>query len=178
MARIPFADAGAPELKRLAERIVAERGELLDLYRVLLHSPPIADGWRALMTAVRQQTSLPARLRELVIIRIAHLNGASYEAEQHIPLAERAGASRQQIDALRDSNTWPVQLFDERERAALALTDEMTRRITVRNRAWAPVRELFSDTEIVELVATIASYNMVSRFLEALEIHAGAKLRV
>src|SRR5688572_740253 len=102
MARIPYANSDEPQLKPLVERIVAERGEVLDLYRMLLHSPPVAEGWLGLMTAIRQQTSLPGRLRELVIIRIAHLNRAGYEAEQHVPIALREGATRQQIDALAD----------------------------------------------------------------------------
>ena len=171
MPRIAYADPDAPELKPLVERIVAERGHVLDLYRMLLHSPPVAEGWRALMTAVRQQTSLRGRLRELIIIRIAHLNGASYEAGQHIPIALGEGATQAQVDALAD---WHAarELFGAEEQAALALADRMTRDIRVDEATWAAVRAIWSEREIVELVATIASYSMVSRFLEALEIHA------
>jgi AhpD family alkylhydroperoxidase len=171
VARIPYADPAAPGLEPLVDRIVAERGELLDLYRMLLHSPPIAEGWRGLMTAVRQQTTLPGALREMIIIRIAHLNGASYEAEQHIEIALNEGVSPGQIGALADWQQMPT-LFDEAERAALAITDQMTRQVRVDRQSWQSARALWSDREIVELVATIASYNMVSRFLEALEIHA------
>lgn len=170
MARLPHADPDDARLKPLADRIVAERGELLDLYRMLLHSPPVAAGWLGLLTAIRQQTSLPGRLRELIIIRIAHLNGAGYEAEQHIPIALEEGATEQQIEALAD---WEraIDLYDEQERAALALADQMTRQVRVDDRVWLSNRALWSDREIVELVATIAAYNMVSRFLEALDIH-------
>jgi AhpD family alkylhydroperoxidase len=170
MARIPYADPAAPGLEPLVDQIVAERGHLLELYRMLLHSPPIAEGWRALMTAVRQKTMLPGALREMVIIRIAHLNGASYEAEQHIPIATNEGVTREQIDALADWQRDPP-LFDEAERAALALTDQMTRQVRVDEEKWQSVRALWSEREVVELVATIASSNMVSRFLDALEIH-------
>lgn len=172
MPRIPYADLDAAELKPEVARIVADRGEVLDLYKMLSHSPPVADGWRTLMTAVRQQTLLPGRLRELIIVRIAHLNGASYEAEQHVPIAIREGATREQIEALAD---WEAtrDLFDAKEQAALALADRMTRQIRVDVPTWSAVRAFWSEREIVELVATIASYNMVSRFLEALEIHAG-----
>ena len=45
MARIPYADLTNPEAKPLVERIVAERGGVLHLYQMLLHSPPVASGW-------------------------------------------------------------------------------------------------------------------------------------
>ena len=170
MARLPYADPGN-DLNPLVERIVAERGELLDLYRMLLHSPPVAEGWLALMTAILSQTLLPGALRELIIIRIAHLNGASYEAAHHIPIALREGVTQEQVAALAD---WEraADLYDDKERGALTLTDRMTRQIKVEDSVWSSVRTSWSEREIVELIATIASYNMVSRFLEALEIHA------
>ena len=54
MARLPYADLSAPDASPLVERIVAERGSVLHLYQMLLHSPPVAEGWLGFMTAVRQ----------------------------------------------------------------------------------------------------------------------------
>lgn len=93
MARLPYADLGAPALQPLIERIVAGRGSVLHLYQMLLHSPAVADGWLTFLTAVRQQTRVPAPLRELVIMRIAILNRAPYEADQHAPIALREGVT-------------------------------------------------------------------------------------
>lgn len=169
MARIPYADATAPEARPLAERIVAERGSLLHLYRMLLHSPPVAAGWLEYLTAIRQRCALPADVRELVVMRVAALNGASYEADQHVPYALDAGLSRAQLDALPD---WEGSgLFGARERAVLAYTDAMTRHVQVPDPVFQAVRESFDDRLLVELTATIAAYNMVSRFLEALRVH-------
>ena len=100
MARIAYADLNNPEAKPLVDRIVAERGAVLHLYQMLLHSPPIASGWLNYLTAIRQQSTLPGGLRELVIMRIAVLNGAPYEAEQHAPIALREGISQTQLDDL------------------------------------------------------------------------------
>jgi len=94
VARIPYADPDRPEVQDIVRRITAERGSVLHLYRMLLHSPPIAAGWLACFTAIRQQSSLPGDLRELVIMRIAIVNGASYEAEQHAPIALREGLTQ------------------------------------------------------------------------------------
>jgi AhpD family alkylhydroperoxidase len=171
MARLPYADPDAPHLEGLTQKIIAERGEVLDLYQMLLHSPAVAAGWLELLTAIRQKTSLPGSLRELVIIRIAHLNHASYEADQHVPVALREGATGDQLMALPDWESAP-HLYSEEQRTALALTDGMTRNVQIGNALWRQVRAAWPDETIVDLVATIASYNMVSRFLEALEIHA------
>ena len=77
MARIPYADLNNPEAKPLVDRIVAERGGVLHLYQMLLQSPPVASGWLNFLTAIRQQSSLPAALRELVIMRVAVINGVA-----------------------------------------------------------------------------------------------------
>ena len=77
MARIPYPDITTPEAQPLAEQIIAERGSVLHLYRMLLHSPPVAAGWLHYLTAIRQQCVLSGDLRELVIMRVAALNGAS-----------------------------------------------------------------------------------------------------
>jgi hydroxypyruvate isomerase len=81
--------AAASLLHRAAESV--ERGRVSALYGTLLHSPPIADGWLHFLTAVRRESTLPAALREMVILRVAVLNGAPYEAAQHAPIAEREG---------------------------------------------------------------------------------------
>lgn len=77
MARIPYADLNDEQIKPLAERIVSERGSVLHLYQMLLHSPPVAEGWLSYLTAIRQKSTLNGALRELVIVRIAQINGAS-----------------------------------------------------------------------------------------------------
>ncbi|TXC66716.1 carboxymuconolactone decarboxylase family protein [Piscinibacter aquaticus] len=171
MARIPYADLSAPEAQPLVQRIVAERGSVLHLYQMLMHSPPLAEGWLAFMTKVRQQLVLPGDLRELVIMRIAHLNGAPYEADQHAPIALKEGLAQPQLDALVDWRA-AAERFTPLQREVLALCDAMTREVHVDAAVVQAVRERLGERQLVELVGTIASYNMVSRFLEALQIHS------
>ena len=170
MARIPYADLTNPEAKPLVERIVAERGGVLHLYQMLLHSPPVASGWLNYLTAIRQQSTLPGGLRELVIMRIAVLNGAPYEAEQHAPIALREGVSQVQLDEL--DNWQQSKSYDATQRAVLAYTDAMTKDIHVSPEVFAAVKAVMTDRLLVELTATVGAYNMVSRFLEALQIHS------
>lgn len=170
MARLPYADLQDPEVAPLVNQIVAERGSVLHLYQMLLQSPPIAKGWLAHLTGIRHHSSLPADLREMVIVRIAIVNRAPYEAEQHAPIALKEGLSQEKLDALDD---WEAStLFSEKERAILAYTDAMTRHVQVPDEVFAAVKPHFEPRQLVELTATVASYNMVSRFLEALEIHS------
>lgn len=170
MARIPYADPAADaDIARLAEQITAERGgKLLNLYRMLLHSPPVARGWLNLFTAIRQQAVLPGRYRELAILRVAVLNGADYEFAQHVPFALKDGFTPEHVEAVRVGLASP--LFDAKDRAVLAYTEAMTRDVQVPEAVFQQVKALFPDREIVELTATVAGYNLVSRFLEAMAI--------
>ncbi len=170
MARIPYADLTSPEAKPIVDRIVAERGSVLHLYQMLLNSPPIASGWLNYLTAIRQHSTLPGALRELVIMRVAVINGAPYEAEQHAPIALREGVLQVQLD---DLNEWESSTkFDALQRSVLAYTDAMTKNIQVSPEIFAAVKAQLNDRLLVELTATVGAYNMVSRFLEALQIHS------
>ncbi len=171
MAHLPYADLSDPALQPLVQRIVAERGSVLHLYQMLLHSPPLAEGWLGYMTAVRQHLALPGALRELIIMRIAHLNGAPYEADQHAPIALKEGLSQAQLDALVDWSA-ATTLFTPLQQDVLRLADSMTRDIHVPAPLVHTLRGALGERQLVELVGTIASYNMVSRFLEALQIHS------
>jgi len=122
--------------------------------------------------AIRNQLSLPPKLIELVIVAIGALNKADYEYAHHEPDFLKAGGTKEQLGALAAmpaalNNT---KLFDEAERATLALTYEMTRNITVADATMNRVRAIFPDRQVVELAGTIAGYNMVSRFLVAIGI--------
>ncbi|RVU47473.1 carboxymuconolactone decarboxylase family protein [Rubrivivax rivuli] len=170
MARLPYADLTHPEAAPLVQRIVAERGSVLHLYQMLLHSPPLAEGWLNYLTAVRQKLGIGGALREMVIMRVAVLNGAPYEAFQHAPIALKEGMTQAQLDALEH---WQDSaLFSDTERAVLRLTDAMTREIHFAPEIMEAVRSALGERGAVEVAATIAAYNMVSRFLEALQIHA------
>ena len=168
MRLTPVVPGSKPELAELERQILQERGRISTLYRVLLNSAPLARGWEALFTAIRNRASLPARLRELAILRIAGLNGARYEFDAHVPHAQKAGVSDEAIAALESgivSNT-----LAPLDRLVLELTDAMTRDIEVPDALFERVRKHFDAEKLVELVATIAAYNMVSRFLVALRI--------
>lgn len=165
----PDDDQAGP--KEVVDAIRARRpgGKLLNLDRILLHSPAFAKGWNAMFGAIRGQLAVPAKLRELSIMAIGSLNQADYEWAQHEKEFLAAGGTKEQLAALKNvaaalSND---KLFTEAERATLALADEMTRTIKVSDATMKRIRKLLPVDQVVELIGTIAGYNMASRFLVA-----------
>lgn len=171
MARVPLLDVeDSPALKDLSDRIrAARRGRVINVYRLLLHSPPLAETWFEHNNAVRWQTGLDGRLREMVIIRIGYLARARYVVGQHVPkLALAEGLSLAECEALKD---WQdSNLFSPRDRAVLAYTDAMTRDIEVPDAVFEPLREYFDDRQLVELTVLIGTYAMHVRVFEALRL--------
>jgi alkylhydroperoxidase family enzyme len=174
-----------PELKdqpiSLVNTILERRGgALLNLDKALLWSEPLARGWNVYLKAVRTELPTSRRLRELGICTVALLTGAHYEYHHHAPDFLVAGGTQLQLDALQSyvnsyskekSAAAPVQ-------AALSAIDsiviqyaaQITCDIKVSDAVFCALRTHFDTTEIVELTSAIATYNMVARFLVALEI--------
>ena len=173
MPRVPYVPVDLAEPADLVAAIRARRGgHLLNLDRMLLRSPPLARGWNAYLRTVRTELTLAPRLAELAMCVVAVLNGADYEFGQHAPLFVKAGGNDAQVRAMRDPDAALADsaLFAADERAAIALTIDMTRHVRVRDDTFARVRSQLSEQHTVELVGVIATYNMVSRFLVALGV--------
>ena len=171
MARLDYTGPEAPagEEGEIVERIRARRGGMLrPLDRMLLHSPPLADGWNDLLGAVRTSTTLSGDVRELAILRVAALNDARYEWDAHEPIGRRCGLTDEHLAVMRDERG-PEDLAP-RLAAALAYTDAMTTDVRVPEEVFAALREHFDDRQVVELTVTVSTYNLVSRFLVALEV--------
>ena len=167
--RVPLVEPGTrPELADIEASILAQRGRISDLYRVLLNSGPLASGWEAMLTAVRNKSSVRADLRELMILRVAVVNRAPYEFDAHVPHAQKAGVSDAKIAAVRETVIGSV--FTESEAMVLELADAMTRDIDVPEALMDRLKTKLDARGVVETVATVAAYNMVSRFLVALQI--------
>jgi AhpD family alkylhydroperoxidase len=173
MPRVPYVPADVREPADLVARIRARRGgSLLNLDRMVLHSPPLASRFGTFIAAVRGELALDAKLRELATCAVALLNGSAYNLHHHAPAFLRSGGTEAQLAALgRGHGTDDGGgAFDETERAVLALTQEMTRSVSVRDATFMAVLDRLGQRGTVELVAVISAYNMVSRFIVALGI--------
>ncbi len=171
MARVSLVqEHDRPELAVLIGRIKGRRrGLLLNLYKLLLHSPPVAERWFEQNNAIRWETELDDKVRELAIIRVALLNRVPYILDSHVPgMALAAGLTLEQCSALAEWRS--SALFDPRQRAVLAYVDAVTRDIQIPDAVFDALRPYFSDRQLVELTVLIGTYNMHSRVLEALRI--------
>ena len=150
-------------------------GNLIDLDRLLLHSPAFAEGWNFFMGRVRTALTVSPLLKELAMCGVAALNGADFEMHHHAPLYLVAGASGAQLAALHrlgaDPGVASDPVFDPVQQAVLALVVQMTRQVKVDDTTYAAVRAaLGSDQAMFELIGVIAAYNMVSRILLAMTL--------
>ncbi|MBN3785368.1 carboxymuconolactone decarboxylase family protein [Burkholderia sp. Ac-20353] len=144
-------------------------GALIDIDRVLLRSFPLATGWNALLRRVRAEFSLDLQYRELMMLRVAVLNRADFEWHVHEPAYLATGGTREKCEALK-TDIVRSELFNEDEQALLHLTDQSTRHVVVDAEVIETLKTRFGESQTVEAVATVAAYNMVSRFLVALAI--------
>jgi alkylhydroperoxidase family enzyme len=181
--RVPYAPSTPqrPEDAPIYERIAARRAPrpLIPLDLALLHNTAVADGWNSFIGAIRTKTSLPPAISELCIARVAVLNHAVHEWDSHGTLAKKAGVS---VEGLETAFSTPVfekggVMKTEEEGglngeqwAVLAYTDQMTRGVEVEESIVDAVKRFLSDKQVVELTATVAAYNCVSRFLVALDV--------
>ena len=171
MARISYIEEQAhPELAELIGKVRSgRRGTLINVYKLLLHAPPLAESWLNIVSAARYKTELDGRLREIAVIRVAYLNRTAYVVKQHVPeLSVPEGLPVEESQAL--ANWQDSKFFSPRERAALAYVDAMTRDIAVPDAVFDGLRAHFSERQIVELTVLIGIYNMHTRVFMALGI--------
>jgi alkylhydroperoxidase family enzyme len=146
-------------------------GRLINLDRMLLWSEPLAQSWNVFLRTLRQELSLSPKLRELAICVVARATGADYEFHHHAPEFEKAGGSATQVAALADPDLAAVSgLFDELENNVIRYALASTREVKIAEPLFAALARRLSPIELVELAAVVAGYNMVARFLVALEV--------
>ena len=176
--RIPdWTPDACPQPADLVDAILARRGrQLINLDKALLWSEPLARGWNVYLKAVRSELPTSPRLRELAICTVALLTGAQYEYHHHAPDFLAAGGTQAELDALAR-----VAAGDARRDAAdpalgaleqlvIRYAAQMTLDVRVEDALFEALREHFDTTQLVELTAAIATYNMVARFLVALGV--------
>jgi len=171
MARVSLiGETDHPELAGTIAKIKGARGgRLINVYRLMLHSPTLADAWFNFNQAVRYGTEIDGQCREIAVIRVAILNNVEYVKRAHGPsYALKEGLTREQVSAIAD---WqPSKLFNDKQRALLAYTDAMTQQIEVADDLFGAIRKHFSERQTVELTMLIGTYNMFTRVLQALKI--------
>ncbi len=164
-----------PQPDDLVGAILERRGgALLNLDRALLWSEPLARGWNVYLKNVRTGFSGSGKLREFAICTVALLTGAHYEYHHHAPVFLQFGGSQAELDALTAYAATPTggvpSGLGDIESLVAQYAARMTLDVKVPDALFAQLKERFNTTELVELTAAIATYNMVARFLVALGV--------
>ena len=168
----PWTASLAPRDTELVAAIEARRGgALLNLDRMLLWSEPLARGWNVYLRALRQELSLSPFVRELAICVVARLTGAEYEFLHHAPELRKAGATDAQLAALDNPDAAATSAeFNELHRAVIRFAIASTRDVKIADPIFDAVKRQLAASEVIELTAVTAAYNMVARLLVALQV--------
>ncbi|XP_006456043.1 hypothetical protein AGABI2DRAFT_210750 [Agaricus bisporus var. bisporus H97] len=184
-----------PGTSAIADAIRRRRGErgLTALDGALLHVEPVAEGWNTLLGAVRTKGNVPGDVRELMILRVAAINGAAFEWIHHEIVGRQTGLTTAQLYVIRDISAPLLSpgggggstILSPLQNAALVFADESTRDVCVSVKVTESLREELKkwvgmndkeevekkmDDLFVECALIVASYNMVSRFLVSVDV--------
>ena len=157
------ADRIAPELR---ERF--GDGRLLNIFATLAHHPKLLKRWLVFGNHVLSKSSLPARERELVILRVGWLCRSGYEWGQHVVIARQSGITDDEIE--RVSRGPDAEGWSPLERALLRATDELHDDSFITDETWHALSGLCSTEQILDLVFTVGQYHLVSMALNSLGV--------
>jgi 4-carboxymuconolactone decarboxylase len=174
MSRIPLtAVEQQPEPIR---EFMARRGNL-NVFRLLANAPNVFVGWAQMVDELFDSPSFSLRMREVVILRVAHLQGSRYELAQHVGIAQGAGLTEQQINAIVDTDDLDAAGFSRTERTALDVVTELCSTHRLRDDTFATAHTVFGDGALTELLMFVSCYYGLALVLNAVDLDVDAAAR-
>jgi len=137
--------------------------EPLNIFRTLGHHPKLLKRWLVFGNHILAKNSLPARDRELAILRVGWLCRAGYEWAQHVVIGRNAGLEDADIDRITKgphADGWVAH-----EAALLQATDELHEDSFVTDSTFAELSNHYSTEQLIDLVFTVGQYHLVSMAL-------------
>lgn len=153
------------ELQEILAGALTHDGTPLNIFGVLGRHPKLLKRFNLLGGFLLNKGLIPAREREIVILRIGWNARARYEFGQHTLIGRRSGLSDDEIVALTqpaDDHAW-----SDEDRALIALADELADDDCVGDETWERLASRWGDAELVELLVLAGFYRMVSGFLNS-----------
>jgi alkylhydroperoxidase family enzyme len=172
-ARIPFPDGTAvaaalddapPPLRK-----AAERGALINVFRMLMHSPDLGVAVTELGSAIFASAALTDIDRELAILACGACFRAPYEASQHDPISRSVGVSDRQRAAIADKR-WNDECLTTAQQALLAFVAEVATTPAVSDAVFNAMRLHYSDRQLVETIALTGNYFLIGRLTTVLNV--------
>lgn len=174
MSRIPLANIEQqPEPIR---EFVSRRGEL-NVFRLLANAPNAFGGWTQMVDELFDSPTFSLQMREVIILRVAHLQASRYELAQHTGLARAAGLIQQQINAIVGNGELDAAGFSSTELAALRVATELCTTHRLRDDSFAAAHAVFGDEALTELLMIISCYYGLALVLNAADLDVDATAR-
>ncbi|HVR00278.1 MAG TPA: carboxymuconolactone decarboxylase family protein [Mycobacterium sp.] len=148
---------------------MTRRGNL-NAFRLLANAPRVFGGWTQMVDELFDSPTFDLRMREVVILRVAHLQGSRYELGQHVGIARGAGLTEQQIDAIIDSANLDTAGFGRAERTALDVVTELCGTHRLRDDSFAAAQGVFGDEALTELLMLVSCYYGLALVLNAVDL--------
>jgi len=148
----------------------ADRGPVFNIFRTLAHHPDLMRRWLVFANHILGKSTLAARERELVILRIGYLCQAGYEWGQHVLIARQAGMSDAEIRSAKTGPDTPG--LADLDRLLLQATDELHADAHVSDGTWQGLAEHLTTQQLMDLVFTVGQYNLVSMALNSFGVQA------
>ncbi len=150
------------ELAEILENALTVDGSPLNIFGTMGHHPKLLKRFNLLGGFLLNKGLLPAREREIVILRIGWNAQAVYEFGQHTLIGRQAGLGDDEIAALAGgTREWSAD-----DQALIDLADDLCRDDVVSDATWAAL-DRWNDAERVELVIVAGFYRLVSGFLNS-----------
>ncbi len=167
----PLEPPYAPDVaERLAKWMPPNSGmDPLVLFRTVARHPELDGRMRALGSGLLSKSSLPPRVRELVILRATARCGSEYEWGVHVTaFAAAAGLSAETLRAtvLRA----PSELGTSDDDEVLRLVDELHDGGRVTGETWAALARRFDEPQLLELVVLVGFYHLIAFVTNAAEL--------
>jgi alkylhydroperoxidase family enzyme len=164
-------DEVAPELIPILDQVERTFGSLHAGTMLFAYCPPILQASNALGRAITRSGALSPLMRALVMLKVAQIAECPFRMDTNAVACRDAGAPPEKIAAVARFDRSDV--FEAGERAALALAEGMTHTpVDVTDEQFAEARRHFSEQQLVELAATIASENYRVRFNRAFGVES------
>lgn len=145
---------------------MAATGRVLNIFRTLIRAPKAAKGFLAWGNYVlSRRNDLPAREREIVILRIGFLCRSGYEWTQHVEIGLRSGLTDAEIARIKQGADAPG--WSAADAALLRASDELHHDQFITEPSWAALKAHFTDKQCMDVVFTAAQYTQVSMILNS-----------
>jgi alkylhydroperoxidase family enzyme len=155
-----------PEVAELLGKTLGEVSDVpLAIFRTMAHHPRLLKRFNLLGGFFLGRGELPARERELAILRTAWRSQAVYEWAQHVLIGRRAGITDEEIS--RIAQTEIAAEWTAPDRTLLKAADELLDQADISDATWSELGEHWNEAERIELVMLIGFYRMVAGFLNA-----------